>query len=179
VSSLANRYLHALLSRPQGARPRAGYSFRQRYWASLTGMALTPARTPTSAQVPDAVISQERQPLAKRESAVARLVPVVRTALRRATPTLRIIAAFSLAIGLVVALVAGLVWLTSFHGSASTAHVARQENQGDVAIAVFLAILVAFFWRTAIRLTAVVLLLLTAIGIIASIAAVLLHFTGH
>ena len=39
--SLANRYLRALLSRPSGPRPRAGYSFWQRYWVSLTGAALT------------------------------------------------------------------------------------------------------------------------------------------
>jgi hypothetical protein len=42
VPSLANRYLGALLSRPPGPRSRAGYSFWQRYWASLTGTALTP-----------------------------------------------------------------------------------------------------------------------------------------
>lgn len=42
MPSLTNRYLHALLSRPQGPRPRTGYSLLQRYWASLTDMALTP-----------------------------------------------------------------------------------------------------------------------------------------
>ncbi len=41
MPSLANRYLGALLSRPQGPRPRDGYSFWQRYWASLTGAPLT------------------------------------------------------------------------------------------------------------------------------------------
>ena len=38
VPSLANRYRRSLLSGPPGPRPRAGYSFWQRYWASLTGM---------------------------------------------------------------------------------------------------------------------------------------------
>jgi hypothetical protein len=41
VESLANRYLRALLSCPPDPRPRAGYSFWQRYWASLTGTPLT------------------------------------------------------------------------------------------------------------------------------------------
>ena len=42
MSSLANRYLRALLSHPLGPRPRAGCSFWQRYWTSLTGMAFSP-----------------------------------------------------------------------------------------------------------------------------------------
>lgn len=41
MASLTNRYLDALLSRPGGPRPRAGYSFWQRYWASLTGATLS------------------------------------------------------------------------------------------------------------------------------------------
>lgn len=45
----ANRYLSALLSRPPGPRPRDGYSFWQRYWAALTGAALTP-RHPVAAR---------------------------------------------------------------------------------------------------------------------------------
>ena len=48
---MADRYLRALLSRPPGPRPRSGYSFWQRYWASLTGMTL-PRRSMQEASAP-------------------------------------------------------------------------------------------------------------------------------
>jgi hypothetical protein len=52
MPSLTKRYLHALFSRPQGPRPRTGYSLGQRYWASLTGVGLTPRpEQPASARL--------------------------------------------------------------------------------------------------------------------------------
>ena len=63
MSSLANRYLSALLSCPPGPRARAGYSFWQRYWASLTGTVLRPRLVQTAAaQFPDARLRARRQP---------------------------------------------------------------------------------------------------------------------
>ena len=71
MPSLANRYLRALLSRPQGPRPRAGYSFWQRYWASLTGKALPPRPAqpaPTRPQV-SPTPARERRTIFSRFSA--------------------------------------------------------------------------------------------------------------
>ncbi len=77
MSSLANRYLHALLSQSRGPRPRAGYSFWQRYWASLTGIALTPRpaqadspllhSSPHAGQELEAVLSRFPDPVPVRQ----------------------------------------------------------------------------------------------------------------
>jgi hypothetical protein len=106
VPSLANRYLGALLSRPPGPRPRDGYSFWQRYWASLTGAPLTRRQAQAASarlQVSPAE-ARKRREIFSRSSAsisVARLSLSNRwRALLAATAATAAAAATGLAVGL-------------------------------------------------------------------------------
>lgn len=70
MSSLANRYLSALLSRPLGPRPRAGYSFWQRYWASLTGGIPSQRRHAPDRQASARAVTAAARPRRSRERKV-------------------------------------------------------------------------------------------------------------